>query len=66
MNYSIIISEVQHNYFHLLGSKHIPSFSYDAVKRFQQELAVADQSSRLFILVKCSGSFPCIESILRV
>lgn len=34
------------------GSKHIPSFSYNIVKRFQQELAIANQRSRLFILIK--------------
>lgn len=56
----------EHNYFHLLGSKHIPSFAYNIVKRFQQELAIANQRSRLLILVKCSWCFPCTKSILRV
>lgn len=56
----------EQNYFHLLGSKHIPSFSYNIVKRFQQELAIANQRSRLFILIKCSWGFPLIKSMLRI
>lgn len=53
----------EQNYFNLLGSKHIPSFSYNIVKRLQQELAIANLRSRLFILIKSSwGRFYALSS----